>query len=85
MSEGDEEDFVRITSDLIRNKILHVLKIYPQLSPSMLQVGIGTAIPPKMWHPILEMLHNEGKVKTHTIGERSPTGRDQSYQIISLA
>jgi len=81
----DEEDFVAISSDWIRDKILHTLKIYPHLSMSMLQVGIGTAISSKLWHPVLEQLKADGKIKVESKSARSPAGRDQTYQVISLA
>jgi hypothetical protein len=84
MSIEEESDFAVITSDLIRDKILHTLKIYPRLSMSMLQVGIGTAISSKIWHPIFMQLKTEGRVKVEHTSARSPAGRDQTYQVISL-
>lgn len=84
MSIEEEQDFEAATTDLIRSKILHVLRIYPKVSMSMLQVGIGTAISPKMWHPIFQSLKKEGKIKEETVAAQGPTGRDQSFTIISL-
>lgn len=81
MSE-DEDDFVEVTNDLVAAKILHTLKIYPKLSASMLQVGIGTALPPKIWRPVLARLEEEGKVKQYDVGFVSPSGRDQIYHVI---
>ena len=85
MSIEEEQDFEAATTDLIRNKILHVLKIYPRISMSMLQVGIGTAISPKMWHPIFDSLKKEGKIDEKTVAAQGPSGRDQSHTIISLS
>lgn len=82
-----EDDFTPLTSDqIIREKILQTLNIYPKISPTMLQVGIGTSITPKMWHPILDKLIEEGLVKR--VARQAPnnvSGRDQTYTIISLA
>lgn len=79
-----ENDFVAIAQDTIKAKILHVLSIYPMLSPSMLQVGIGTAVTPKLWHPILAVLIKEGKVERFEMQSRAPSGRDQTYACIRL-
>jgi hypothetical protein len=86
MTADPEVDFLPITSDtIIREKILQTLSVYPRISPTMLQVGIGTSITPRMWHPILDQLIEEKIVKRET--RQSPnnvTGRDQTYTIISL-
>jgi hypothetical protein len=79
-----ETDFIQVTNNLIRDKILHTLAIWPKLSPSMIQVGIGTAISPRLWHPILENMIREKLVQRYTVRSKSPTGRDQSYTIIQL-
>lgn len=87
MSNVDPEtDFVPLTSDqIIREKILQTLSIYPRISPTMLQVGIGTSITPKMWHPILDSLIEEGLVKREARqAPNNVSGRDQTYTIISL-
>lgn len=79
-----EDDFVPIVRDVIEAKILHVLTIWPKLSPSMLQVGIGTAVTPKLWHPILASLIAEGRVTRREVQAKAPSGRDQTYVVISL-
>lgn len=87
MSIDPEADFVPLTSDqIIREKILQTLTIYPRISPTMLQVGIGTSITPKMWHPILDKLIEDGLVKRDARqAANNISGRDQTYTIISLA
>jgi hypothetical protein len=67
------------------DKMLHLLKIFPRISPSMMQVGLGPATPPKFWRPILETLIQEGKIKRETEQYESPNGRTQSYTILCLA
>lgn len=83
MSEP-EDDFVPVTDNLIRDKIIHALTIWPRISPSMLQVGIGTSISPKMWHPIFDSLIKEGRIQKEEVSGRGPTGRDQVYTVVSL-
>lgn len=80
-----EEDFVEVTEQIIRDKIAHVLSIWPKLSMSMLQVGIGTALSPKMWHPVLAKMIDEGVVIKQDVGASGPTGRYQNYVVIRLS
>jgi hypothetical protein len=79
------EDYVAITQPHIRAKIIHTLSIWPKLSPSMLQVGIGTALSPKLWHPILNQLIEEGTIIREELSAKSAAGRDQVYTILQLA
>ena len=72
-------------ADAMRIKILHVLSIYPKISATMLQVGIGTGISPDIWHPILERLIIDGLVDKKQVRVMTPKGRDQVYTIISLS
>lgn len=80
-----EEDFVPLTAEgHIRERLIHVLHIYPGISPSMLQVGIGTAISPKMWHPVMDQLKAEGLVKETEVMAQAPNGRDLTHKKLSL-
>lgn len=69
----------------LRDKIVHTLTIWPYLSPSMLQVAIGTSVSSGLWHPILQKLVDEGRVVRESFSAKSPVGRDQTYTIIRLA
>lgn len=82
-----DEEFVEFQEyrRSIRDKIIHTLTIFPKLSPSMLQVGIGTSIAPKIWHAILDDLTREGIVVQESKTAKAPSGRDLSYTIIQLA
>ena len=72
-----------VAEDMIRKRILHVLWIYPKLSHSMLQIGIGTGFPPALWHPVLERLVKEGLVRRHQVRATNPVSmRDQVYTIL---
>ena len=84
MSNEHEEDFALTTDDIIEARISHVLTIWPKLNMSMLQVGIGTALSPKMWHPVFNRMIEEGKISRREFVGKGPTGRDQSFTIISL-
>ena len=69
----------------IREKIVFILNVYPEISPTMLQAGIGPQLSPKKWRPVLEDLIAEGVIEQHTETLQSPTGRHNSYVILSLA
>jgi hypothetical protein len=74
-----------LTAEMISARILHTLSIYPRLSMSMLQVGVGTGFPPRLWKPILEQLIRQGKVSKHQIAAVHPvTQRDMTYTVIAL-
>lgn len=74
------------TSDeIIRKKIIHLLSIYPKISGSMMQVGIGPSIPPAMWKPVMLQLKEIGLLLETQIQGVSPNGRNQTYTIYSLA
>jgi hypothetical protein len=81
-----EDDFVewKAVKKVLADKIVHALTVWPVLSPSMLQVGIGTSVSPKLWHPILEQLIKDGVVKREEVRAKSPLGRDQVYIRLSL-
>lgn len=68
----------------IRDKILHLLRIYPIVSPSMLQIGIGSSLPTSIWRPVLQELLDTGEVKEDIIVSLSAAGRNQSYTLLSL-
>jgi S1-C subfamily serine protease len=71
--------------EMIKARILKVLEIYPKISPSMLQIGIGSSLPAKMWHPVLETLIEEGVIVRDNIVALSSTDRQQVYKVLSLA
>jgi hypothetical protein len=73
------------TMDLVQQRILHVLSIYPRLSMSMLQIGIGTGFPPAIWHPALDALLDEGRVRRDYVKAQNPVSRrEQAYTVIQL-
>lgn len=69
----------------IREKIVHVLSIYPIISPTMLQAGLGPTLAPAKWRPSLEVMIANGTVKRNTVTVKSPTGRHNSYSKLRLA
>lgn len=58
----------------IRRKIINALALCPVLTPSQLQIGVGTNIPPKLWRPVLNDMIAEG-----TICRREVELREHDY------
>jgi len=73
-----------LTQNEIRLRILHILGIYPIISPTMLQGGLGPFCRPADWRPILSELLEEGVVIREE--EQLPTtqGRSNSYSKLRL-
>lgn len=74
-----------LAPDTIRAKILHILKIYPVISPTMLQGGLGPYMRPAQWRPILAELVVEGKVVETQESLQTHTGRYNMYSKLSLS
>lgn len=76
---------VSMEGKIIQEKILHILRLYPTISPSMLQVGIGNAIPPSIWRPNYEILRNARVVIERHETHESPGGRFIQYTFVELS
>lgn len=46
----------------IRRKIHAALALCPVLTPSQLQIGVGTNIPPRIWRPVLNDMIAKGTI-----------------------
>lgn len=53
------------TDKIYREKILRTLRTYPEISPSMLHIGIGPSAPTALWKPVLEAMIEEGIVERY--------------------
>jgi S1-C subfamily serine protease len=70
-------------NSIIREKILWVLDIFPKVSPSMLQISLGSGIPADTWRPILEQLIREGEVHRAQRTVQGPSDRSQVITTLS--
>lgn len=71
--------------DALRDKIAHILSIYPILSPSMLQIGLGPNVPPRVWKPILRGMIDQGVVLKEEAIVETPLGQHRPYTKLQLA
>lgn len=72
------------TQQDIARRIKHILMVYPKLNPSMLQVGMGTSLPPSLWKPTLQKMIDGGYIANNSRTLTGPTGRMQVYTILEL-
>jgi len=79
VDEIDSDEF-----EAIAIRIKHILEIYPRISPTMLQAGLGPQVKPEFWRPVLEDMVANGVVMQQTHTSKSPAGRYNDYQIVSL-
>ena len=68
----------------IKEKIVHILLIYPVISTSMLQAGLGPQIVAGLWRPILNELIEHEVIKRESVTMKSPAGRNITYTQLSL-
>jgi len=72
------------TPEEIRAKIIHILGIYPLISPTMLQSGLGPYTKPALWRPVLAQLIEEGVIKETQESLQTPSERYNTYSKLSL-
>lgn len=74
-----------MTPDEVEAKILHLLTLYPIISPTMLQGGLGPSVRPKLWRPVLTQLIEAGRVEEEQINAQTHSGRYNTYTRLSLS
>lgn len=70
--------------DGIKSRITRVLEVYPKISPSMLQIALGTGVLAATWRPILDEMIEEKIVKRSHVQIDDVGGRSRSYTVLSL-
>lgn len=66
----------------VAGRILHILSIYPKISPSMLQIALN--LPARVWQPVLNnMLEKKHVHRSHVVAE-TPAGRTHTHTILAL-
>lgn len=80
-----EKVILNILEREIEVKILHILEIYPVISPTMLQGGLGPGVKSADWRPVLNSLLDRGIVVKSEVNKQTPVGRYNCYKRLSLA
>lgn len=68
----------------IEDRILHILDCFPKVSPSMLQISLGSGVPTSLWHGVLDKLIAEERLYRYKIARMTPAGRQQIQTVISI-
>ncbi len=79
------ETNINTDPQVIEDKILHILGIYPIISPTMLQGGLGPQIKPAQWRPILTALIKSGKVMETQRPMQTHQERFNTYALLHLS
>lgn len=86
--EEVEDDLTEVEVEddefFLKKRIISLLTIYPRLSPSMLQCGLGPHIKSLSWRPVLKDLINNNIVEQDQESHRTERGRYKTCIIISL-
>ena len=80
----EERDAVEEVEEEIRTKIVHLLKIYPVVSPTMLQSGLGPSLRPAIWRPVLRSMIADSTILEESISKETPAGRYNDYKMLRL-
>jgi len=78
------QDDSNFTDKDIEDKIMHLLAIYPVISPTMLQGGLGPYIKPRRWRALLEKLKKAGMVVESKESKETTTSRYNTYVKLHL-
>ena len=81
MQKEEGDLFDASNAQLFRDKILRTLRIYPKLSPSMLHIGLGPAVPAKVWRPVLDDMIKDGTITATIV----PASGSRNYTVLSLS
>lgn len=84
-ASGLNDDTVQDYGQLLRDKILFGLEVYPFVSPTMMHTFLGTATPSAIWKEVLNHLIAEELVVKTEVRLTSPHDRVQSYTVLHLA
>lgn len=63
----------------IAKKLQHVLKVYPGLNISMIQVGMGISIKAPQWRPIFNWMKTKGYIREENLFAVNPAMQNRSY------
>jgi len=74
-----------VTSKDYTQQLLHLLQVYPILSPSHVHQVLGPSVRVVAWKPFLYKLIQEGVIMHTAVACMSPSGRMQSRSLLCLA
>ncbi|MGL5074581.1 MAG: hypothetical protein ACRDBG_01900 [Waterburya sp.] len=85
MITEEKEDQVNDQDNMIKDKIMHALEVFPFISHAMLQIALGTALPASIWRPLLDEFIAAGIVTEKKLTAKTSTGRTNTYKVYHLS
>ena len=73
-----------LEEEIIGQRIRGILKVYPGISPTMLQAALGPQTSPSKWRPVLEEMINNKIVEQSVVTATTPSGRYNDYTKLTL-
>lgn len=83
-AQANVKELHDVSQEEIKAKILHLLRIYPIISPTMLQGGLGPAMKPALWRPVFEQMLKDGEIIQEQESMLTPTERYNTYTKLRL-
>lgn len=71
--------------DLLAEKLIFSLAVYPRLTSSMLQIAVGMHVSQRLWRPVLQKLVQQGTVKHIEQEVVTPVGQYRNFKFYELA
>lgn len=69
----------------VRERIITLLSIYPTISPSMLQIGLGSSLPTLVWRPVFDEMVSAGEIVEGLIEGPPTDSRQRPFKTVALA
>ncbi len=73
-----------MTPGQIQKHLTHLLKVYPVLSPTMIQAFLGSKVRPSTWKPIMEAMIEGDILVRYEVVSQNTWGQLRSYTCIKL-
>lgn len=73
------------TDEVIESRIVELLMVYPSISPTMLQAGLGPSLSPDIWRPVFQNLIEKGVVIQRAELPPMNMRRNRPYSVVELS
>lgn len=73
-----------MTPERIQEQLTHLLRVYPVLSPTLIQALLGTKVRPHVWKPVMEQMIEGGTLVRQIAVSKNAWGQLHNYTCIKL-
>jgi hypothetical protein len=68
----------------IESQILETMEVFPKISPTMLQSGLGPSLKPALWRPALRRLIQQGRIVQKAEFPPAGSQRTRPFTVLEL-